>query len=150
MVKDKDLNQQQDSTIKEGIKTLGTYAIKHQETSNVYIGSLLHNVSSILKFVNIKHPTINKIVDNSRLIDELISFTQDIYNSIIADSEAREQERYKEEMIDIINVAGQIVANSSNSKDKKELLEKLREKRNQLALEKIQALQKEIDDEEYF
>ncbi|WP_161555034.1 hypothetical protein [Borrelia turcica] len=53
-------------------------------------------------------------------------------------------------MIDIINVAGQIVANSSNSQEKVELLENLRERRNKLALEKIEALQREIANETYF
>ncbi|AYE36977.1 hypothetical protein DB313_05620 (plasmid) [Borrelia turcica IST7] len=64
--------------------------IEHPQVSNIYIGSLMHNVSSILKFANIEHPTINKIVEKSRLIDELVSFTQDIYNTIIADGNKRD------------------------------------------------------------
>ncbi|UGQ17908.1 BlyB family putative holin accessory protein [Borrelia sp. RT1S] len=133
----------------EGTAALNTDAAQTQ-ASNINIGGLLYSVSSILKFANIEHPVVNKIVEGSRIIYELVSFTQSIYNSITADNEDREQERYKQEMIDIINVAGQIIANSSNSHEKKELLEKLRAQRNKLATEKIEALKREMENESTF
>ncbi|WKC58468.1 BlyB family putative holin accessory protein [Borrelia sp. P9F1] len=139
------LNPQSEGTT----AALNTDAVQLQ-ASNINIGGLLYSVSSILKFANIEHPVVNKIVEGSRIIYELVGFTQSIYNSIIATNEDKEQERYKQEMIDIINVAGQIISNSSDSHEKKELLEKLRAQRNKLAAEKIEALKREMANESTF